>query len=400
MKVMKIVGFLCLLVVFNSCCGNGSEPEPPLEGRTVLIYLAADNSLSLFSENDMDEMMEGVAELGNEADNLIVYVDNYSGKPQLVRLKKDETGVGVQEVIWTYENQNSVNKEVMKEVFSRTFTDFPAGEYGLVLWSHGEGWLPATSRATSRSFGQDGSLKMNISDLHEVLKDYHFDFILFDACFMQSVEVIYELRDCSDSFIGSSTEIPGPGAPYQNTVKALFADKSTVAVDVARSYYEYYAAKYNGGINMSNNNWTGGISISVVKSDGLEPLAEATNSIFTRYLNSQTTIDVSGIISEIMCYDPLRSPSYYYDMDGFIGLLTESNADYTAWQKAYGDAVVYFETTKKNFSALGITGMISMEGAEGLSIYIPKKDLTSTNTFYRSYAWYTAAGWDKTGLFQ
>ncbi|KAA6316538.1 Clostripain, partial [termite gut metagenome] len=323
-------------------------------------------------------------------------VDNYSGKPQLVRLKKDETGVGVQEVIWTYENQNSVNKEVMKEVFSRTFTDFPAEEYGLVLWSHGEGWLPATSRATSRSFGQDGSIKMNISDLHEVLKEYHFDFILFDACFMQSVEVIYELRDCSDHFIGSPTEIPGPGAPYQNTVKALFADKSTVAVDVARSYYEYYASNYDGGKDNSNNNWTGGVSISVVRSDGLEPLAEATNSIFTRYLNSQTTIDVSGI----MCYDPLRSPSYYYDMDGFIGLLTESNADYTAWQKVYRNAVSYFETTEKNYSALGRTGMISMKGAEGLSIYIPKKNLTSANTFYRSYAWYTAAGWDTTGLFQ
>ncbi|KAA6324354.1 hypothetical protein EZS27_026306, partial [termite gut metagenome] len=222
------------------------------------------------------------------------------------------------------------------------------------------------------------------------------DFILFDACFMQSVEVIYELRDCSDSFIGSSTEIPGPGAPYQNTVKALFADKSTVAVDVARSYYEYYASNYDERKDNSNNNWTGGVSISVVRSEGLEPLAEATNSIFTRYLNSQTTIDVS----EIMCYDPLRSPSYYYDMDGFIGLLTESNADYTTWQKVYQNAVSYFKTTEKNYSAYSGGGMISMEGAEGLSIYIPKKNLTSTNTFYRSYAWYTAAGWDKTGLFQ
>jgi hypothetical protein len=398
MYAMKIFRFLlCLLVTFNSCVDNRDEPEPPLlKGRTVLVYLAADNSLSSFSEKDMDEMMEGVAEMETEADNLIVYVDNRSGKPQLVRLKKDETGMGVQEVIWTYESQNSMSVEVMKEVFSRAFTDFPAGGYGLVLWSHGEGWLPATSRAASRSFGQDGSTKMNISNLHEVLRDYHFDFILFDACFMQSVEVIYELRDCSDYFIGSSTEIPGPGAPYQNTVKAMFANKSMVALDVARSYYDYYAANYNGGKNISNNNWTGGVSISAVRSDGLEPLAEATNSIFTHYLDSQTTIDVSGI----MCYDPLRSPSYYYDMDGFIGSLTESNADYTVWQKAYLNAVFYFETTGNNYSAYGGGGMISMERAEGLSIYIPKKNLASANAFYRSYAWYTAAGWDKTGLFQ
>jgi hypothetical protein len=361
----------------------------------VLAYLAADNSLSPFSEKDMEEMMEGVLEMEDEADNLIVYVDNQKGDPRLVRLVKDETGAGVQEeVICTYISQNSVDVKVMKEVFSQVFTDFPAGGYGLVLWSHGEGWLPAPSRATSRSFGQDGSAKMNISDLYEVLKEYHFDFILFDACFMQSVEVLYELRDCSDYFIGSPTEIPGPGAPYQNTVKALFADKSTVAVDVAQSYYEYYAAKYNGGKNNANDNWTGGVSVSVVKSDGLEPLAEVTNDLFTRYLGSSTAIDASGI----MCYDQLRSPSYYYDMDGLIGSLTEGNADYAAWQGAYEDAVVYFETTEKNYSAYG--GMFSMEGAAGLSTYIPKKSATSTNAFYSLYAWYTAAGWNQTGLFK
>jgi hypothetical protein len=347
-------------------------------------------------------MMEGVMELKDEADRLIVYVDNnfrYEGQPQLFRLKKSKKGIVVKEVIRTYETQNSMSVEVMEDVFSCAFGNFPAASYGLVLWSHGDGWAPSDNQklSLSRSFGQDdsGSTQMDISDLHEVLRDYHFDFVLFDACFMQSVEVVYELRDCSDYFIGSPTEIPGPGAPYQILVKSMFNDKNTVAVDVAETYYDYYADRYKDGINNSNENWTGGVSVSVVKSDGLEQLATATKHIFSSYLNEQTPIDVSAI----MCYgrSPKQPSLYYYDIDGFIDTLTKHNADYAIWQTAYQKAVPYYETTKRNYSAHG--GMFSMEGSQGLSIYIPNKNLTSINSFYSSYAWYTAAGWDETGLF-
>ncbi|KAA6350048.1 hypothetical protein EZS27_002512 [termite gut metagenome] len=393
--------YLPILFGFGSC--EKEEPELPLKGRrTVLAYLAADNSLSSFSEEDINEMMEGVMELKDEADRLIVYVDNnygYESQPQLFRLKRDKTGTVVKEVIGTYEKQNSASVKVMKEVLLQAFGNFPAASYGLVLWSHGDGWAPSDNQglsfSLSRSFGQDGSTKMDISDLHEVLKDYHFDFVLFDACFMQSVEVVYELRDCSDYFIGSPTEIPGPGAPYQTLVESMFSDKNTVALDIAKAYHGYYAAIYNNGINNSNTKWTGGVSVSVVKSDELEQLAIATKYIFSGYLSEQIPIDVSTI----MCYDRRVEKLYYYDMDGFIGALTERNADYAVWQAAYQRTVLYYETTSNNYSAK-INGMFSMEGSQGLSIYIPKKNLTSINSFYSSYAWYTAAGWDETGLFQ
>jgi hypothetical protein len=403
MKAIKTVKFLLYLPIifgFYSC----EKEESPLKGRrTVLAYLAADNDLSSFSEDDINEMMEGVLELNDEADKLIVYVDNkfrYEGQPKLFRLKKGRKGAVVKEVIRTYDTQNSMTVQVMKEVLSCAFGNFPAASYGLVLWSHGDGWAPADNQklSRSRSFGEDGDdkTKMDISDLHEVLKDYHFDFVLFDACFMQSVEVVYELRDCSDYFIGSPTEIPGPGAPYQALVKSMFGDKNTVAVAVATAYHDYYAAIYDDDRNNSNEYWTGGVSVSVVKSDELEQLAIATKKIFSSYLNEQTPIDVSTI----MCYDwnPKRPYPYYYDMDGFIGALTEQNSDYAAWQEAYQKAVIYYEKTPRNYSAY-LKGMFSMEGSQGLSIYIPKKNLTSINSFYSSYAWYKAAGWDETGLF-
>jgi hypothetical protein len=173
----------------------------------------------------------------------------------------------------------------------------------------------------------------------------------------------------------------------------MFSDKNSVAVDIAEAYYNYYDELYNDGINNSNTNWTGGVSVSVVKSDELEQLAIATERIFSDgYLNEQTSVGVSTIV----CYDRRVEKSYYYDMDGFIGALTERNADYAVWQAAYRKAVPYYETTPKNYSQVG--GMFSMEGTQGLSIYIPKKNFTSINSFYSSYAWSIAVGWDETGL--
>ena len=56
---------------------------------------------------------------------------------------------------------------------------------------------------------------------------------------MQSVEVAYELRDCSEYFIGSPTEIPGPGAPYKGVVPEMF-DETNLATNIAEAYYGYY----------------------------------------------------------------------------------------------------------------------------------------------------------------
>lgn len=64
--------------------------------------------------------------------------------------------------------------------------------------------------------------------------------MLFDACYMQSVEVIYQLRDRTDYFIGSPTEIPGPGAPYEAVVPALFSQDKP-EINIAESYYTVYA---------------------------------------------------------------------------------------------------------------------------------------------------------------
>ncbi|MCD8184836.1 MAG: clostripain-related cysteine peptidase [Bacteroides sp.] len=166
--------------------------------------------------------------------NLLVYVDWNNSAPALYLLTKNAKGEVEKQVIKKYDEQASTDPSVLQEVMTRAFTGYPAESYGLVLWSHGEGWipspLPVARKISTRWIGQDttnDTTYLNIADIASVLSGFpHLDFILIDACFGQSIELAYELRNYTDYIIGSPTEIPGPGADYTVVVPAMFAKEN------------------------------------------------------------------------------------------------------------------------------------------------------------------------------
>ena len=297
MKKIKIFSlFVCLAMLVIAC--HNDDDERGVQMRTVLVYIAGDNSLRSFATEDLAEMTEGMQSVDDNSYNLLVYIDTGSS-PKLIRLKKDKKKNVVQEVIATYEGRNSVDVSKMKEVINTAFSEYPAQSYGLVLWSHGEGWL-AKSQNKTRWWGQDGgSNYMDISELKDVLRNApHLSFLLFDACFMQSVEVVNELKEHADYIIGSPTEIPAPGAPYQKVVPAMFANNAS-ATDIAKAYFEFYADEnlytgklpYNWGLG---DPWTAGVSVSVVNTSMLEQLAKSSSEIIPKYIKGRQAIATSA----------------------------------------------------------------------------------------------------------
>ena len=388
----KMILFLASFIVLFSACRNEDEPTLPAYGsRTILIYMMAQNSLSPFARVDMEEMIKGMKQVDATSNNLLVYIDDYSA-PRLVRLGKNSKGQVVEEVVANYPEQNSTDVAVMKKVISTAFNTYKAESYGMGFWSHGEGWIP--SPAKTRWFGQDGNDYMNIDDLHEALQVApKLDFLFFDACFMESVEVAYALRDCGDYMISSPTEIPGPGAPYEDVVPAMFT-AGNPTMKIASAYYAYYENRYNDGVGLANDNWTGGVSVGVAKMSELENLAAATAKILPKYVTEKTDFDLSGV----MCYDR-RYLALYHDLDQYIYKLTAGNSDYDAWKAAFDKVMVYWKSTPRNYSAY--VGMFTMDSkAKGLSTYIPMTNRESTNTSYRDTGWYKASGWADTGWYK
>lgn len=154
MKLKITLYSVCLLMLLAACQQDGPTPEPSVGSRTVLVYMIAQNSLAPLASADIEEMKEGMRQVDATSGNLLVYIDDYSA-PRLIRLGKDKKGKVVEETIENYPEQNSADANVMKKVISTAFNQYKAEKYGMVFWSHGEGWIP--SPAKTRWFGQDGN---------------------------------------------------------------------------------------------------------------------------------------------------------------------------------------------------------------------------------------------------
>jgi hypothetical protein len=416
----QILSCLLGLLAFTAC-GDNDDPEPDPEPaeptviditagktaqRTVLVYIAAENSLSSFAKTDIDEMLEGIQDVDVSSNSLLVYVDD-TRAPRLQRITRMTDGTAVAVDLKDYDEQDSSRPSVMKQVIEDAFGLYPAKSYGLVLWSHGEGWIPGTGYSSktvsqrwwsvdnnSNSTSNTGT-KMEIADLAATLSaTVHFDFILFDSCFMSSAEVCYELKDCASYLIGSPAEIPGPGSPYDLITPYFFSQSSDCATQIAKAYYDDYAAIYDPSATISNSHWTGGVCISVVKTAQMEALASATAKVLPQYINAEE----GPVYSEVQSYDARSNYRYYHDLKDFMRQQTGSDTSvYDEWLRSFNAAVVYWASTPTVFTEFSSSALTIGDNAGGLSLFIPRLVKQDLLPYFHKTKWYTAAGWDQTG---
>lgn len=392
--VYTLFCFLSLLL-FTACGDDDNSPIAPVLGsRTVLVYMAADNNLVGFAYNDLDEMKQGMRQVVGEDIHFLVYMD-FGTQVRLVELK-NENGQVKEVLLKQYATpRNSIGFAETAEVFRDAFTAFPAESYGLVYWSHGDGWIPAN--VNTKWIGQDSSNGfMNLSDFVLALQEVpHLDFLLFDACFMQGIEVAYEMRSFTDALVCSPTETPAPGAPYQKIVPAMFIQEP--ALNIAKAYYNYYSSYYvepnAGEIRYSpwnsNNDWISGLSMSVVKLDNIQELANLTLSLLTK----ANFVDLQTLRKLVSNYDK-RNNCLYYDFYSLMKQLLSSD-DFITWRSLFDNVCVYWATTPYNFSTSA--KLFSMADTHGVSHYIPTDLSSGALQAYRQTAWYQAAGLSQLG---
>ncbi|MCC8171859.1 MAG: clostripain-related cysteine peptidase [Parabacteroides sp.] len=376
----KLSGLLFLFLVFISC--HTEEPVVPDNSRTVLVYFVADYNLSRFVDDDIDQIKEGL-ESNNIQGKVVLFIQK-PGIKQLVALDKGNDGKITENILHEYgKDLNSLSVEGMSSVFKEVFGTYPADKYALFLWGHGDGWLPKTQ---TRWIGNDGISSMDISELKEVLnKSPYFDFIFFDDCFMQSIEVAYELRKYTDYIFGCPLETPGPGAPYQLLMGSVFEPAPNIG-KIVNDYYAYYA----GNEARINDNWPYGAAISVIKCDELEKLAAATKELINNHVSSSDISLVSS--SSVQKYDT-RTNKAYFDLRDFVTKFTDADVR-TAWENQLNKTVPYKASTPSCYSVY-IHTTFPIKEFSGVSVYIPEATYTNWNAYYRTYEWYKASGWDK-----
>lgn len=240
------IGFAMIIgaLLFLTSCNKSTPDELSIGKESILIYLIADNDLSDCVNFTVESIYEGVKQspLGSE---VLLYVDSNTDKPYLKKISRDLDGKLYETQIITYEEQISTSSSVMEQVLSDMLTACTYSKYGLVIWSHGNGWYPGcvTSEVNTKWVGLDGSYSMNINTLKSTISDIaHFDYILFDACYMGGIETFYELKDCADFIIASPSSVMAQGFPYHRILKYLQLGDAKGMIGACDQYISFYKA--------------------------------------------------------------------------------------------------------------------------------------------------------------
>jgi len=364
-----------MFCIFQACKDPDIKPEDEDKFRTVLVYLAANNNLELEAYKNMDQMENA---LGDVDGNLIVYAKLPGNKPSLYHIYKKESEKARKVKIKDYEPHDSSDPATMRLVLEDVRNLFPAKTFGLVLWSHATGWIPSSNgNIKLKSFGDDGGSQMDVKDLHSALP-YTFDFILFDACSMASVEVLYEIKEKAKYFIASPGEVIANGMPYDKITNDLFSPD----VNAYRLLAEKYHAHYDNLSGLRRS-----ATISVIDASKLQDLASETKQIL---LSQQPThADYNREQLQRMDFDRIGNPLIAFDFLDFIEQNYNHATSYRSLQTTLEDAVV-FKANTPSFNGFTI------DKNSGLTCYIPHSDNEETvHAYYRTLKWYTDSGFEK-----
>lgn len=405
-KIYWIIS-LCLALLL-SACNNEEDKIKTVGSRTVLVYMAAENSLSdnkdwdvnlPLPDADVSEMEAGAKSLPDNV-NLILFWDSPKTNSKLYRIDKS----GRKEIKDYGADLVSTDISVLKRVLSDTESMYPAGEYAMVMWSHATGWQPenlTTTGAISRSFGQDtnsGSLasQIDIPDLANALQGFpKFKYIMFDACFMQCIEVAYDLRNVTDYILGAPCEIPGTGAYYNKLVPAMFS--SNFVQDLVNNYYQPY-------IEENKQNPTGGYGAVMAALDcsQVDNFTAVTKDVLPEY-SADKSLDIDLLQTYIAYYNVFPWTKYkispYYDIKGQMKQILSAD-DFQKWEAALNKLIVSKGTTDTFFTAYSDSNItVDKDKFSGLAGYVPnmypKCDLW--DNLFRKTNWYEAAGWKEKG---
>lgn len=407
---------LLFILLFVSCQKEppGQHPIPPqLPERTVIVYMCGDNNLSAEVDIKIMALRQGMERVGKTTDNVIVFADYRDRMPELFRITDTE-----RISLHKYTEMNSASPENMREILESIIEEHPAHSYGLICFSHASGWLPPGAlnnpekfprtdlmnklRDTSSSFDvmpfhstenhslslsimdtknnpsgvtrsifDDGGSEMTIQEfagaLPELPNGGKFEFILFEACYMASVEVAYELRHKTKYVVASAAEILSDGfvSVYPQGLPMLLAPEPQLK-EFAQAYFDVWNSKTDAKRSAT---------VSVINTEGIEGLADAVRSIYANDLS----VDASSV-------QHFNRNSYhlFFDLSDVIGRIA-TDEQTSRYERALASVVEYAAATPLFMQ--GYPYAFTIDSHCGLTTYIPQSHFPALNEEYEALEW-------------
>ena len=304
MKIRIISIFLIIPLLLSACWKEEADHIPVLPNRTILFYMAGDNSLG----DETQEKIDALAAAWNVGGNshLLVYQDRGEEyMPRLLEVKTGADGKGTVEVLEEYKDENSASAGVFARVLNDMLRYCPGSDYGLVVFSHSSGWLPTGTFAQPRSVVTDRDTEFDLIDFARAIPNGQFRFIVFESCLMAGAEVAYELKDKTGYILASSAEILSPGfTPLYGGMLEKFYKATPDLAGFAREYYEYYN-RLSGDSRSA--------TVSVINTAGLAPL----KSLLAR---AESNVEHWEWVERdgIQHFDRRAKDYLFYDLEGYV----------------------------------------------------------------------------------
>lgn len=388
--------FSLLFLIFMISCSKEKPVEPnipeepvvtpgPLtESHTLIVFMQGDNGLEEFMDVNLQRIVTAYYDVPQDLGKVVVFYDrgNYTRLTELYL----SDGMTKQRVIKEYSNTvSTVDPDFVKGVFDLIRQEVPSESYGLILSSHGGGWVPADifdlylyldtaneQPLAERSFyGQDGYDCMELPQLAQALEGWDFRYVIFDACYMASVEGLYDVRGLSDYIIASSAEIMGTGFPYEDIIPILFSREDHSLVEACEAYMDMY--RESSG------------TISLIDCTKLESLAQVMLQI------NQTEGEKLVDVSNIQPYEAF-STHLYFDLEQYVETLTSNEELLSMFDEALSDVVLFTDHTSQFFSAVGDEAYIDLPRSCGLTCYVYQPGCENTHAAYLQTSWAKAVG--------
>ena len=382
---------LCLL--FCSC-----EKDRDKEyDRVFILYSIRRNTLNwdlMEDINDMCDVQNGAYVPYYNSHQAMVVIGHFKvpEAPFLLNIYRDRNGDVIRDTTF-YEDSKAklTDPQVMRKILLQVQEKFPSHHYGMILSSHGSGWIPAGKYNTPtrkelavRSFGQEvettGSTEMDITMLPHGIP-FRLDYMMFDACLMGNIESIYELKGLADHIGASATEELTDGFDYLKIGNRLLS-ASPSPLDVCKDYIARYKARTGDSCSAC---------ICLVQTSELGNLASLCRELFAKYREKIDTVNPDKV-QRFFRPDGNSDHNWFFDMEDIARQAGMDSNDLEKLSKAIGRCVIYKDNTKAFMP--GDKGF-TFEYFCGLGMYLQNCGLKEFDSFYMGLQWNKDTGYVK-----
>ncbi len=373
---------LCLLVwSCDNCRDRGYD-------RVCILYSAGNNSLNWDLRSDLIDLCDveaGAYVPYSDSRQALVVIGHFRSPeaPFILNIYRNREGKVLRDTTF-FEDSKAVltDPAVMRNLLLQVKEKFPSEHYGMVLSSHGTGWVPAgkynTHTVWLKSFGEDKDesgekTEMDITDLPHGIP-FHLDYMLFDACLMGNIESVYELKDLTDYVGASATEVLSDGFDYLKLTNRLLAPQTPSPLQVCKDYIAQYKAKSGDDCSAC---------ICLVNTSELGELATLCRTLFAKYRTNLQEAD-SRKIQRFFRPDGEMHHNWYFDMEDIARRAGFDAPDLDELSSAIGRCVIYKDHTD---SFLIQSSGFEFEQFCGLGMYLQNCGLKEFDDFYRTLKW-------------